>query len=150
MESISRNQRGWARVFVSSQAVDRHPASELIAELQKRGVQLERSPSNPLHAKDPRWEDWLEGGLAAALRRCGVFVVVVDAGWDSSSWMGEEAHLALEARGSIMPLRGFFWNPEGMRMTAAGMVRHLREELPIDSEKAAAVLVSVARGRTTG
>jgi len=77
-------------------------------------------------------------------------VVVVDAGWDSSSWMAEEAHLALEATGMDRRLRGYFWNPERHHVTAAGVVGYLKEELPTDVDSAARFVAHEAGGRGTG
>jgi hypothetical protein len=133
-----------ARVFVSSQAVDQWPAAQLIACLNKLGVSLEHSPSNPRDKPDQRWKDWYHQGLPATLRRCRLFVIVVDDGWDSSSWMAQEAHLALVAPGSEKRLRGYFWNPERRQVTAAGMVGYLQQELPIEAQLAARFLAQEA------
>jgi TIR domain len=127
-------------VFVSSQAVDRDPARQLIGRLQSVGVRVEHSPSNPLDREDARWPDWYQEGLRAALGRCRLFVIVVDAGWDSSTWMAQEAHAALESDRMIRHLEGFFWNPTGAVVRAAGMVRYLKVELPVEIEDAVGIL----------
>lgn len=75
-------------------------------------------------------------------------LVVVDSGWDSSSWMGQEAHFALEAPGAKRHLRGYLWNPEGRQVKAAGMVGYLRQGLPADIDEACDILAEVAGGRT--
>src|SRR5689334_2646354 len=105
---IERAVRG--AVFVSSQRVDRDPARELIRRLLTTGIGVEHSPSNPLDREDARWSDWYHEGLFAALRRCRLFVIVLDAGWDSSTWMGTEAHAALESSRAGTQLEAFFWN----------------------------------------
>src|SRR5262245_30302007 len=105
-------------VFVSSQAVDRSPAKDLVTALRSAGLQVEHSPSE----RDPRWVDWYEVGLVASLLRCRVFVIVLDGGWDSSTWMAQEAASALEAHAVIPPLHGFYWNPARLTVRAAGMV----------------------------
>ncbi len=136
------------RVFVSSSAVDQAPAAQLIACLNKLGVSVEHSPSNPNDAPDARRKDWYDQGLPATLRRCDIFVIVVDRGWESSTWMAQEAHLALMASEIGKPLRGYYWNPERRRVTAAGMVGYLKQELPIDVEQAARIVARDAGIRT--
>jgi hypothetical protein len=66
--------------------------------------------------------------LATAIAACEVFVIVVDYGWDSSTWMAIEAEEACSH-----PDRGprcLYWNPDSFRVTAAGAVRYLVRELP--------------------
>ena len=112
-------------VFVSSQSVDAAQASSLIDGLLRAHVEIEHSPRNPLDGDDPRWENWYEVGLPAALARCILFVAVIDRGWDSSSWMAHEAEVATK-RG--LPV--LYWNPEGLSVAARGMLPYLREEVP--------------------
>lgn len=131
-------------IFVSSQAVDRWPARELLNRLRAAGVPVEHSPSNPTDRKDPRWAGWYESGLREALERCALFVVVVDKGWDSSTWMGEEAHAALCPAAGRKPLRAFFWNPSSGTTIAQGMAGYLGRELPVDVEDATRILAEEA------
>jgi TIR domain len=130
------------RVFVSCQAVDRKPAGDLIRELRMAGIEVEHSPRNPLDGNDPRWEGWYQAGLAAAIGGCDVFVIVVDDGWDSSTWMAIEADAALAVPQGGSPLRLFFWNPEATTVKAAGMVRYLKHELPRGLDRAISCIAS--------
>jgi hypothetical protein len=86
--------------------------------------------------------------LIATLRRCSLFVIIVDPVWDSSTWMGEEAHAALESHLMVPHLPAFFWNPDRVAVRAAGMVRYLKAELPIKTQEAVRILASEA-GRIT-
>ena len=83
------------RIFVSSQVVDRWPARDLIAALRQAGVEVEHSPRNPLDGEDPRWKDWYSSTLGAVIDRCDAFVIIVEPGWDSSTWMAIEAEAGL-------------------------------------------------------
>jgi hypothetical protein len=127
------------RVFVSSQIVDRWPAGDLIQALRRVGVGVEHSPRNPRDGKDSRWRNWYSETLLTTLDRCDALVIVVEPGWDSSTWMASEAQAAL-APGRRTEQKAFFWNPGGTRVTAAGMVGYLRVELPSDLDAAVAVL----------
>jgi hypothetical protein len=118
-------------IFVSSQSVDQNPARLLIDALATASLRVDHSPSNPLDRDDDRWPDWYEKGLRAALRGCRLFVIVVDAGWDSSSWMAQEAQSARESR-----MDSFFWNPTRVSVRAKGMTPYLKVELPVDLEEA--------------
>jgi hypothetical protein len=77
-----------------------------------------------------------------------MFVVVLVAGWDSSTWMAEEANYALTMPRVVAPLPGFFWNPTRVSVRARGMVGYLKTELPVSVEDAVAVLLEEA-GRIT-
>jgi hypothetical protein len=125
------------RVFVSSQVVDRWPARELIAGLRQAGLEVEHSPSNPLDSQDPRWANWYGDALEAAVDRCDLFIVVLEPGWDSSTWMAIEADAGL-AKGRRTAERAYVWNPDGIVVRAAGMIGYLRSELPRDLAEAVA------------
>jgi hypothetical protein len=127
---------GEVNVFVSSQSVDGARAASLIDGLRRAHVRVNHSPRNPLDGQDPRWEDWYQAGLPAAVGRCNVFVAVIDRGWDSSTWMGCEAEMATKAG---LPL--LYWNPDRVRVTAPGMVPYLREQLPDTLNDALALLL---------
>src|SRR6266446_3060976 len=107
------------RVFVSSQVVDRWPARDLIAALRQARVEVEHSPRNPLDGEDPRWTNWYSEKLGAAVDSCDVFVVVLEPGWDSSTWMAIEAEAEL-ATGRRSEQKAFVWNPDGITVKAAG------------------------------
>lgn len=117
------------RVFVSSQAADQRPARDLITGLRDAGVEVEHSPSNPLDRTDPRWTTWYDHGLGVAIAKSDAFVIVLDKGWDSSTWMGIEAEAALKSPNRTAT-NAYIWNPDGIVVSAAGMVPYLRPELP--------------------
>ena len=122
------------RIFVSSQIVDRWPARDLIAALRLVGVEVEHSPSNPLDREDARWEDWYGHELVETVDRCDTFVIVIEPGWDSSTWMGIEAGMGVKHG------RVFFWNPDGITVKARGMTRYLQVALPQSLDAAVAQL----------
>lgn len=127
-------------VFVSSYNVDRPPASDLIAALKTKGVAVESSPGNPADRIDPKWQNWYEAGLMDALARSDTFVTVVTDVWESI-WMASECQAALDLF-SASRLTGFhYWNPQGVSMTAAGLLPYLKSELPVDIDQAVEVLV---------
>lgn len=127
-------------IFVSGYNVDEPPASNLIAALRFRGLSVEYSPSNPKNKPDSKWENWYEEGLMAALQGCDTFVAVVTDAWDSSSWMYAECQVALNLLNASQMPRLFYWNPQKISVTAAGMVRFLKSELPLDPDVAVEVL----------
>ena len=112
-------------IFVSSQSVDGARAASLIERLRLAKVTIEHSPRNPIDGDDPRWRGWYEVGLPAAVERCKLFVAVIDPGWESSTWMACEAEVATKKGRPLC-----YWNPDGVKVAAGGMVPYLREELP--------------------
>jgi hypothetical protein len=122
-------------VFVSSQRIDSPNAQRLLRRLTAAGLAVDHSPRNPLDADDPRWRDWYRNGLPAAITATDCFLIVVDGGWDCSTWMGEEAHLA-----EISDLPMYFWNPEHIHVK--GMLRYLKRQLPDDSADAVRQLIA--------
>jgi hypothetical protein len=131
-------------VFVSSHAVSHKPANGLIRGLQRAGVEVGHSPLNPLDGIDPRWEHWYESGLAVALSGCNAFVIVVDAGWDSSTWMAIEAHTGMKVLEDGSRAGAYFWNPEAIVVQAAGMLPYLKQELPRGLDEAISQIVARA------
>jgi hypothetical protein len=129
------------RVFASSQSVDHTPASDLILRLREMGAAVSHSPSNPLDRDDPRWNDWYAVGLPAAIEQCDTVVIVVDRGWDSSTWMAQEAQVAVQATGLGAKRRLYFWNPGGIVVQAAGMLPYLQSELPRSLDAAVQILL---------
>ncbi len=115
--------------FVSTQRVDGEPAASLVLRLQSEGWKVLHSPRNPLDGEDRRWADGYKRGLPEALTAADVFIAVIDEGWDSSTWMGEEAHQAMELK---LVSRCCYWNPHGLVVRARGMVPYLRSKLPDD------------------
>lgn len=113
------------KVFVSCQSVDSVSVQSLIRRLIAIGLAVDHSPRNPLDGEDSRWSDWYKHSLPAAIAAANCFLIVVDGGWDSSSWMGEEARMAEE---SGLPM--YFWNPD--RIQVKGMLHYLKLQLPDD------------------
>ena len=116
---------------MSSEVIDRYPAKDLIAGLREAGFEVDHSPSNPLDRDDPRWANWYAEGLPKAMDQCDAFVVALERHWDSATWMGIEGEEALKA-GRRTAEQMFVWNPEGITVHAAGMIRYLQAELPRD------------------
>jgi hypothetical protein len=143
----TQNKAELKRVFVSSQSVDNKPASVLIAGLRNAGLEVEHSPSTPQDREDERWADWYHQGLARTLSMCSAFVIVIDSGWDSSTWMAMEAREAIEKTSATPRIQSFFWNPEGLHVTARGMLQYLKNELPPDVSEAIKRLRAVMAAR---
>jgi hypothetical protein len=129
-------------IFVSSQRIDGPPANQLVAALLATGVTVIGSPSNPLDSHDPRWSNWYEAGLPEAVRRCSAFVIVVDRGWDSSTWMSIEAEEALKCSIGGRPLPMLFWNPMSLEVKARGMTPYLKRRLPNAVSQAVSQLIA--------
>lgn len=127
-------------VFVSTQNVDSEPAANLVSRLRSTGWKVLHSPRNPLYGEDTRWSDWYERELAEALASADVFIAVIDEAWDSSTWMAEEAHLAIEQK--AVP-KAHYWNPDGVVVGARGMVPYLKSRLPDDLDELVAALSSL-------
>ena len=122
--------------FISSPNVEQAPAARLIEALWSAGHEVDHSPRGP---QDPRWAGWYAAGCRQAIERADTFIIVLDRAWDSSTWMGIEAETGLARTGGD-PRRFVFWNPLGLRVTAAGAVPYLRSELPTDLAEAVARL----------
>jgi hypothetical protein len=114
-------------VFLSSQAIDRPPAQTLADALLASGIRVELSPRNPLDGEDSRWADWYSTGLPHTIRSVDVAVLVLDEGWDSATWMAEEARLAFALLGAAGVL---FWNPHNVMVRAAGVLPYVNTRLP--------------------
>ena len=127
------------RVFVSCQAVDGDSCSRLIRALRSAGVDVDHSPKNPADGHDPRWTGWYAQGLAAAIAGRDVSVIVLDVGWDSSTWMMIEAEALFGAASASPERRVFFWNPDGIIIRAG--LRYLKDELPQDVDDAMRAIV---------
>jgi hypothetical protein len=84
-----------------------------------------------MDGSDSRWDTWYDVGLPATIERCDIFVIVVDQGWDSSTWMAIEAAAGFVLLADGPAARTFFWNPEAIAVDAAGMTPYLKHELPL-------------------
>ncbi len=122
-------------VFVSTQRIDSPNARSLLRRIAAAGLAVDHSPRNPLDGDDPRWRNWYKTGLPAAIAAADCFLIVIDGGWDSSTWMGEEAHVA---EMSALPM--YFWNPD--RLHVKGMLRYLKRQLPDNSADAVRQLLA--------
>ena len=127
-------------IFVSSYNVDKPPASSLIAALRNSGVVVENSPSNPADKSDPKWKKWYDEGLMATLMNCDTFVAVITDVWDST-WMVSECQTALNLHNVSMMKKYYYWNPQRISVTAAGLVPYLKSELPMEMDKAVDILI---------
>jgi lipoate-protein ligase A len=116
------------RVFISSQAVDSKNVQDIIHAIRSTGIEVEHSPRNPIHGEYPRWTDWYSSGLATTIIGCDLLVIIIDLGWDSSTWMGIEAE-AWRARWAGQLPHAFYWNPQSISV-GIGMTHYLKEELP--------------------
>ncbi len=123
-------------VFVSCADIDAPEPRALLAALRGVGCVVDHSPRQPNAGPDLRWSDWYASGLRRALAQTDAFIAVVDEAWDCSSWMGEEAHEALEIRRLS---HAFFWNPRALAVRA--MQNYLRTRLPDDPAAAAAEVI---------
>ena len=85
-----------------------------------------------MDGEDPRWQDWYGEGLAAELDKADAFIAVIDEAWDSSTWMGTEAQMALDRMQAGSIKRMYFFNPDGVTVAPEGMRRYLKEPLPED------------------
>jgi hypothetical protein len=124
-------------MFVSTQAISRSPAHDLVEALRAAGVQVAHSPRNPADGPDDAWTTWYALGLREALRGAGIAVLVVDEAWSSSTWMAQESDAAFSELG---PDRVAFWNPTRTAVTALGMLRYLKARLPDGLTDAVALL----------
>jgi hypothetical protein len=122
-------------LFISCQDIDGDQAQRLIQTLMQNGFTIVHSPRNPLRGHDQRWDDWYSRGLPAAISKASAFIIVIDQGWDSSSWMATESDEALRAS---LPM--YVYNPMELRVVAKGMLGCLGEILPTDADRAAAYL----------
>jgi hypothetical protein len=119
-------------IFISCQDIDSPYVERLFAALREVALPFFHSPPNPMRRPDAAWVNWYDQGLPATLARTSGFLIVIDSGWDSSTWMGIEAHTAI-ARISGEHLRFFaFVNPNQTLVRARGMLPYLREEFPSD------------------
>jgi len=130
-----------ASVFVSCENIDAPWATALVEQLRALGFRVDHSPRNPAHGTDQRWDTWYRSGLSAALDSAEYFIVALTRGWESSTWMGEESHLAAQ-RLTEGRLRGmYYFDPEhAIERGVPRMQQYLRVELPGTAEGAATYL----------
>ncbi|HEY9683616.1 MAG TPA: hypothetical protein V6C89_20340 [Drouetiella sp.] len=127
------------KVFVSCQAIDEKEAQDFLHGLIKAGFEVQHSPDPPSHGNDPAWEGWYEKRLSETVARADYFVVVVDRGWDSSTWMGIEGEAALSEVRKKRPLRMFSYILSNREVTNP-MRKYLGQALPRGSHDAVSFL----------
>ncbi len=130
------------RVFVSTENSAGDRARRIIEGLREAGLQVTCSPVNPAVGHDPRWRGWYETGCKEAIEATDMFVAVVTAGYDGSTWMAIEAETAwLVTRDHSKP-RLFLLKqnekplPDGFRRYEEAMAL-----LPMDPKAAVAALL---------
>jgi hypothetical protein len=114
-------------IFVSCQDTDDQHASSLIESLKATGFQIEHSPRNPLRGADERWNSWYDVLLPEIIQRADAFIIILDAAWDSSTWMAIESERARQ-RTPTLPM--FAYNPQEVKVIARGMTAYVKEALP--------------------
>ena len=67
-------------------------------------------------------------------------MAVVDEAWDSSTWMAEEFHVAMNSEDGAKVKKTYYWNPSNLPVTAAGMMPYLHSEIPVSLREAVEVL----------
>ena len=63
--------------------------------------------------------------MTRSIAWAGAAIVVVDCGWDSSTWMGIESD-EIRTRLDAGNFQAFLWNPEGIAVRAAGMIPYVQ------------------------
>ena len=118
-------------IFISCQSIESPEPQMLVSELKEKGFRTNHSPRSPLDGDDSRWADWYQRGLHEAIKESQSFVIIVDRGWDSSTWMGIEAGEALrKAKASGGNYVMTYWNPNNIEVKAKGMLGYLKDRLP--------------------
>lgn len=131
----------YMKIFVSSQRIDEPHTTALISKLRGAGFQVVHSPKNPLDGDDERWtQDWYNKGLLETLDATDVFISSIDRGWDSATWMAIEADEAMKRTTNAHIQQMYYYNPLKISVTAAGMLRYLKEQLPDDLESTVKIL----------
>lgn len=138
------------RIFVSAPDVREPPAADLVRALRAAGAEVEQSPAG---GDDPRFGDWYDTGLLAAVRRCDALVIVPITWWDGSTWMATEADAGLKRALSDQEFDFCAWSPGGIQppQREYGMYVHYvgrAAALPPDPHEAAEVLVNRVRRRS--
>jgi hypothetical protein len=124
-------------LFLSCQDIDDSSAQSFIQALKSLGFATEHSPSNPIRGIDKRWNAWYSTELLNTLSKVNAFIVLLDNGWDSSTWMAIEGEAAL---GLAQPLPMYVYNPLEIKVSAKVMLPYLKELLPSDPAQAAEYL----------
>jgi len=130
-------------IFVSSCRIDDPHATALIERLRSESFIVLHSPRNPSDGDDARWRNWYESGCKAEMGRANIFISVVTAAWDCSTWMAHECLEALKQAGADQIRGMYFWNPGRVEVTAGVVTAYLKKRLPDDLDE----LISVLRGK---
>jgi hypothetical protein len=129
------------RIFISTEDTADERVAQVIELLEAAGYSVTSSPTNPAIGVDPRWQDWYEGGCLAAIDESDVFLVVVTAGYDGSTWMAIEFETAWKAN-QTNGRPGLFVLHRSSRPLPAGFSRYEEAAtlLPFDVNEAIAFL----------
>ena len=131
-------------MFISCEQVDSFHANALIQRLRQEGISVSHSPRNPSDGNDERWINWYDGGGQEEISKAEVFVVVVTAGWDASTWMAFEATEALKGLRQGHTKRMMHYNPENTKIHyPENKYKWLGEKLPDNLEEAITLLKSL-------
>ena len=114
-------------------------ALELINSLSENNITHKHSPLNPASGTDPLWKNWYSSELENQLKQCNTFIIVVDQGWESSTWMATEAETA-----KLLNLSFAYWNPLNITKISLGMQSYLKNQLPINLSDATVKIAEYA------
>jgi hypothetical protein len=126
------------KIFVSSLQLYLPYAATLIEKLKAASFHVAHSPDPDM--QDVRWGDWYVRGCAVEFDDTDIFIIVITFAWDSSTWMAHESDEALKRFRAGRIRRMFFYNPEGIEVTAAGMLPYLIKRLPDSPDEVVALL----------
>lgn len=127
-------------IFISCQSIDSSEPQMLIAKLMEKGFRINHSPRNPADAYDGRWIDWYDKGIKQAIHESEIFVIIIDYGWDSSTWMGIEAEEALDKAKTSDKYQMLYWNPNNIEINSISMLRYLIRRVPDEVDKIIEIL----------
>ncbi len=119
-------------------------ARRFIDGLRETGLQVTCLPLNPALGEDPRWRDWYETGCNIAIEATDVFVAVVTAGYDCSTWMAIEFETAWKANKATSGRPRLFVLHQTARPLPAGFRQYEEAAtlLPFDVDEAVAFLLA--------
>lgn len=131
------------RLFISTENTADERVVHAINLLEAAGYNVTTSPLNPAIGDDPRWRDWYASGCKAAIESNDVFLVVVTAGYECSTWMAIEAETALKANKATRGRPRLFVLHRSARPLPAGFRQYEEAAtlLPFDVSEAVAFLL---------
>ncbi len=84
-------------IFISTGNTTDDRVVQTIDLLKAAGYTVTTSPLNPAVGTDSRWNDWYESGCRTVIESNDVFLAIVTAGYDCSTWMAIEFEKAWKA-----------------------------------------------------